>query len=252
MYGPELSFAYKWLAQHPNDTLAMVKCGIGGTGIEQWLPYDATTNPYGGTCWPRLQLQLAQAKARLDASGVPYEWAGLLWMQGETVALDVYDVVHNPTIFTDKTRQFLSLVRGLTRADLPCVVGRIGDQMLNDDVVLPLVNANQTADQLRAGVNNRRANQVAVGGDPNNIWVDTDGLPRNLTDIPANRYHFTGAGYMAMGERFYAKWQELIGEVPPPPPTPLLVRFNGSPENWTVKLNGVAVGGNNDVIDVAG
>ena len=63
-------------------------------------------------------------------------------------------------------------------------------------------------------------------------------------------YHHTGAGYLEMGERCYAKWQQLVGEVPPPPPPPLVIKINGVPVQGTVKLNGQVIGGPGDVIEV--
>lgn len=247
-YGPELAFLARWRADHPGEGVACIKCVLGGSSLADWLPPN-------GSMWAILQTMIAQAKARLAST--PYVWSGLLWMQGESGASTAYPYLHPMPgqEYSDQLRVFLAAVRSLTSPSLPVALGRIGDQMLHDDVILPLVTADPrySAEQYRAATNYRRHQQEIVAADPGNALWSEDGLPRRLTDAPAYRYHHTGAGYLAAGERAYAAWLAASGEVPPPPPAPLTVRVSRGGVldptlTATVTLNGAPVGAAGDVL----
>jgi hypothetical protein len=267
-YGPEISFLWRYRADNPADDVAVVKCVLGGSSLE----HDWTGAPSGssvpdtldpanwrGGMWSILQTMLAQAATRLVAAGQTVEWAGLIWMQGESGASGPYYFV-NPSqygiavpTYAQYLRSFLGAVRALTSPSLPCAVGRIADTMLLDDIILPLVAAPYTADDYRGATNQRRAEQVAVGGDPQNAWWSNDGYAqRNQGGNPAYWYHWTDPNYLAAGERAYAAWQQAAGITPPPPPPPLVVTFNGQPQAWSVSLDGKPVGGPGDTISIVG
>ena len=246
-YGPELSFIYRYMANHPGVSVAVVKCVLGGSAITDWLP-DPSRPQNMATI---LSLMLDQAKQRLDASGETWEWAGMLWMQGESAAATAYPYL-NPGLepqYSTQLRQFLAGVRAQTRPNLPVVIGRIGNQMLADPVVDSFVVAGsvyQTRENVIGAINYRRALQVQVGSEANNGWTDTDNLPVNTADAPAYRYHFTGPGYLAMGERMYLTYSQIIGETPAPPPAPgrVDVSFAGildPTKTATITVNGVAI-----------
>ena len=86
VWGPEVAFANKWLAQHPFGNLWIVKSAKGSTGlaedaglgIQDWSPdsvgelFDTTTS------------MVTAAKNNLVGSQYAFsEYDGLLWMQGE-------------------------------------------------------------------------------------------------------------------------------------------------------------------------
>lgn len=246
LYGPDVSFMWRWRQDNPTESAAVLKYAIGGTSIADWSP------PTGGM-WVGFLDQLNKAKARLSAAGLSYEFAGFIFGHGESGCSTVYPYLH-PTAgqeYKDKLRALLVAVRANTRSDLPCVIARIGSQMLAPAVIGTYSSGEDTPANREAATYYRRAQQVEVGSDPGNVWYDRDGLPTNTQETdPSQRFHTTGAGYLADGERAYAA---LTGWTPPPPPAPLVVKFNGAIKpDWDVKLNGNSIGGNDDVIDVTG
>lgn len=242
-YGPELSFLAKYRADHPGEQIAVIKVVLGGSSIVEWLP--------GSNMWNILKAHIDQAKGRFAGAGVTSEWAGFIWMQGESGAGSVWPYLY-PTAgqeYKDQLRAFLVAVRGETSTQMPVAIGRIGNHMLAANIIGTTNNGIDTPANRIAAIENRRAQQVLVGGDPGNVWFDTDNLPVLQNGDPAYWYHHTGPGYLAMGERAYYAFS---GATPPPPPAPLVVKFNGTPVDWTVKLNGDAIGGNDDVIEIVG
>jgi len=212
-YGPEVAFLWKYREAHPGQRLAAVKCVLGGSGIGEWMPPPATSS-----LWPILVAMIDQAKARLEAAGDTVEWAGLLWMQGENGASGTWAYLH-PTAgqqYSDQLRTFLAAVRARTSPGMPVLIGRIGNHMLADNIIGTASSGENTPENRRGATNHRRAQQALVAAEPGNALVDTDGLPVQQTGDPQWWYHHTGAGYLAMGERFYA----AFAGAPPPSPAP--------------------------------
>ena len=243
-FGPEVSFMARYRSDHPDQSIAVIKVTLGGSSIGDWL---------SGSMTPVWQAVIAQATARLQSAGRTPDWAGLIWMQGENGAWGVYD----PDSFAVQTRAFFADVRARTSPSLPIVIGRVGNHLGADVVVLPMTRPAMdiwhpavTADDLRAGLTYRRGLQVQMGSDPGNTWFDTDNLP--VPDEGAYSYHHTGAGYLAMGERAYTAWAALVNIVadPPPPPPPPPPPASAPTvvdltlvAPWTVRVNGVIVSG---------
>jgi hypothetical protein len=212
-YGPELSFLARYRQDHPAVRLAVLKLGLGGTSMLEWMP--------GGTPHAWLSAMISQAAQRLTSAGLSYRWAGLIWMQGENGASGTYALVDpdRTRAFSFNLRLFLSDVRKVTDAQMPVVIGRISNSMEAANIITPLVASGDcrpfttkytpyqacvAADELR------RSEQVLVGSDPGNAWWDNDNLPVSQTGPPEHWYHFTGAGYLAMGERAYAAYSHLV------------------------------------------
>jgi hypothetical protein len=253
-FGPELAFLWKYHLAHPADKIAVYKYAVGGTSMLEWSPPN-------GSMWTGFSTWLDKAKARLDAAaanGAPYEWAGMLWMHGESGASTVYPYLY-PTAgqeYSDQCRAFFAAVRNRTSQALPIVLGRIGNHMLADAVIGTTNSGMNTPENRRGATNYRRAQQQIVGSDAGNAWIDTDNLPVLQSGDPAYWYHHTTAGYLAMGERFWAGYVNLTGTSAPPPPPPALttiVKFSGveQPDKTAaVKLNGAAVGNPGDTIEI--
>lgn len=237
-YGPELAFLWKYRQDHPGEQIAVLKVTLGGSSIGEWL----SPSNMGGV----LDLHIDQAKSRFAAAGLTPEWAGMFWMQGENGCSNLW--IPDGQYAAD-VRALLAYVRARTSPALPAIIGRVGSHMMTDAVLAGLGGA--VGQQGRDTVNRRRAEQVAVGQDANNCWLDTDNLPVLQQGDPAWWYHHTGPGYLAMGERAYAAFS--VGSPPPPPPPPPTVKFNGQTvTGWTVNLNGSPVGTTGDVIDIEG
>lgn len=246
-FGPELSFMYRFHEANPTIPVALIKCVLGGSNIKEWMP--------GTRMWTVFSRTLREATDRLNASGEPWKWAGMLWMQGENGAASCWPYLY-PTPgdeYRDHLRAFLSATRQETDAHMPVAIGRIGNHLLADNIIDPMVGS-YTAEQLRGATNYRRTQQELVAADSGNGLVDTDNLPVLQTGDPQWWYHHTGPGYLAMGERFYSVWEQLAGIEPPPPPPPLKTNVyeNGilTTKTAVVTLNGQVIGGTGDTLDV--
>jgi hypothetical protein len=215
-YGPELSFLARYRQDHPGVRLAAIKVGLGGTGLNEWMP--------GGSPYAALKTMISEAALRLKLAGLAYQWAGLIWMQGENGASGTYALVDpDPKrSYSYQLRQFLALVRGMTDAKMPVIIGRISNSMEAANIIDPLAAGGQCRpfstkytpyEACVAATELRRSQQVLVGGDAGNVWWDNDNLPVNRTGPPEHWYHFTGAGYLAMGERAYAAFSHLAPAV---------------------------------------
>ena len=211
-FGPELSFLARYREDHPGVPLAAIKVGLGGTSIKDWLP--------GGNAYPFLNSMISEAARRLNAAGLTYKWAGFIWMQGENGASTPYALVNtDPKVtYSFQLRQFLTIVRGWTSAEMPVAIGRISNSMEAPNIINPLVSAGVCKPYTTgltpyaacvAATELRRNQQVLVGLDRGNTWWDNDNLPVRQSGPPAEWYHFTGAGYLAMGERAYAAFAQL-------------------------------------------
>src|SRR5690606_4447903 len=100
-FGPEIAFGYYYRQARPDARLAIVKYAHGGTGIARsedytdyiptlagfqdhghnWSPPDASRK--AGNLYAGLLEGVRAATAALDEQQVPWQLAGLLWMQGE-------------------------------------------------------------------------------------------------------------------------------------------------------------------------
>lgn len=210
-YGPEYSFALLHLAANPGRQIALVKQTLGGSSLHwDWMP--ANGGDPARLQWTVLQTMISQAQQRLDAGGEPWQWAGFLWMHGESGA---QSTDATSTAYRDDLRIFLAAVRSLTRSDLPVVLGRIGDNLIRwPSLHYTLISNGKTEAQARAlaepcriGAVWRRTLQSEVGSDASNRWWDNDGLPLRPNDT--SFYHYSGAGLLAMGERAYRAYQTV-------------------------------------------
>lgn len=206
-YGPEIAFIAEVQRRMPGHRFVMLKTALGGSNIESdWNPN------LRGLTYDALVRQIEAAKASLSANGKTYRFAGLLWMQGENGAASINNWKTKSTTFADLTKQLFASIRLITDANMPIVLGRIGDQMLADNIINPIVSSSASKEQLLATTNYRRSEQVRVASETSACaWVNTDGLPVLQEGDPALWYHHTSAGELALGERFASAWAALVG-----------------------------------------
>lgn len=113
--GPGLNFGMAMANAHPQDTILLVPCAVGGTSIDKWAPrvYDKASNTYP---FDDAVLRIKQAMSRGSISGV-------IWLQGEAdsgkdVAISSY---------LDKLKALINTIRKEVGNDrLPWVVGELG------------------------------------------------------------------------------------------------------------------------------
>ncbi|MHC4894627.1 MAG: sialate O-acetylesterase [Planctomycetota bacterium] len=173
-FGPELSFGYTLAAQDPGRTVYLVKHAVNGTSLyEDWQPGS-------GFQWSLFRSIVTAALGNLDAAGVAYQVEGMLWMQGESDALEGQGASYEHNL-----RDFIEAVRVLIAApELPFVLGRIA-VFFGDE-------ANSSAV--------RSAQQFVAESTPGAAWFDTDDLEL------VNFGHYDSLGQVALGKRFAGGW----------------------------------------------
>lgn len=177
--------------------------------VASWSGASPTTGSTYGierTQFLILRTMIQQAAARLDISHGPgnWEWAGFVWMQGESGAHSA-STAANDSVYLSDSRGLYAAIRSLTaNPNLPVVIGRIGDNWGWETTPNPFLSAigypyaaiNSSNEfnlghagdgridagatvqaSFLAGAAARRATQATLGSDPNCIMYSTDGLP---------------------------------------------------------------------------
>lgn len=182
--GPEVALGHT-LADAGRH-VAFVKHAVGGTDLySYWYPGETASEPGQGDGWTTLVASMRDASAALDASGVTWRWAGFVWMQGESDALDATMTA----AYAEDLERLLRRVREESETpDLPATIGLIACEDL-----CPYL------DEVRAA-------QLAVAAaDPLVTTVETLDLPRNVYDS----WHYDGPAGRQLGARFA---QAILGE----------------------------------------
>lgn len=175
--GPEVSFGHT-LAD-AGHTVALVKHAVGGTDLAYyWNPGLSNTDPSVGAGWATLVTSMDAAERQLNSSGEDWRWAGFVWMQGESDAMDL----GMADAYASNLAHLIVRVREQTSAAaLPVVIGLISTESY-------WVYASTVRDAQRA----------VADADSAVVYVETDDLPRNVLDLP----HYDGVSNRVLGERF--------------------------------------------------
>ena len=185
LFGPELAFAGQLAAQRPAEQHYLVKLAMPGVTLA--APADATLAHWApdGALYRELLEMIAAAHAS-QAATARLRVAGLLWMQGESDALQADSAARyadNLTTFLQRLRGDLAALGCATDADFPVVLGRIQDNPAWSE---------------RAQV--REAQRAVSTRLPAVTLVDTDDFSAHL--LP-DGIHFAEAAQHALGERMY-------------------------------------------------
>lgn len=170
--GPGIPFANEMLKTHPDITIGLVPCAVGGSPMKRWVK--------GADLYER-----AVERARLAAKSG--EIAGVLWLQGET------DSDKEPWAKAYEGR-LAGMIRDLRHdlglPQLPVVVGQIGDFLTVKNH--PYVKTVRAAIKAVAGKTGR------VG------YADSSGL-----DHKGDSLHFDAKSARELGRRFAAAMTAL-------------------------------------------
>lgn len=181
-FGPELAFGYEMAPQDPAEVMAIIKISWGGTNLGvQWRPPGAggtTGNLY--TDWVKF---FKESMAKLDPAFEP-EFAGMLWMQGESDTGD-------ETMARDYEKNLTALIKDF-RAEikspkLPFVLATISKAPAWD----------KFGDIVRA------AEAKVAATVPFTATFPTDDY--GMTDP----WHYDTPGMISLGERFAAAMKKL-------------------------------------------
>jgi hypothetical protein len=177
--GPEISFAHKMAKAFPNDTIAIVKLSVGGMTLDgQWKPGS-------GDLYKRLIKNTKAAIESIESRGDTCEVAGMLWMQGESDAIE--DERHAAEAYEVNLNKLIELIRkDLQVPTLDVVIGRISDELAKA-TQLKFTNL-KTVQQAQDQVARNDANVHLIKVD--DLHNDTDHI------------HYLPEGYFTMGNRF--------------------------------------------------
>jgi hypothetical protein len=177
-FGPEVYFAHSLASKLPNEKIRLIKSAQGGTALyNDWSPITK------GGPYRNFMKTTKAAIADLDASGVKYEIAGMLWLQGESDANekkgDSYE--KNITYFISHMR------KEFKTKDMPFIIARICDNWGRKSGHAKFV----------------RDAQMKVAKTIHNVaCFDTD-------DCAISGGHYISAGLAVIGNRFSEKYIEI-------------------------------------------
>lgn len=195
-FGPEVTFGRAIADGTPDRPVHLVKHAVGGTALhDYWYPGETTGDDAAGAGYKAWWRTVENAVAALEEEGHEPVFRGMIWMQGESDAIDAATAGQ----YEANLRHLIARVRQDTGvADLPFVAGQIDcrDLCLHRDAVNGAMAA--VADE-----------------DPDVSTFSTEDLGR----FPSDGWHYQGPGVRQMGERFAAA---LLGTEAPPMPTPAL------------------------------
>lgn len=157
----------------------LVKHAVGGTDLASyWYPGATPDAADAGPGFSVLVDTMEAAAAALDAAGTPWTWAGFVWMQGESDALDA----GKSAAYEANLTRLIASVRAVSgEPALPAAIGLISRESIwtYTDTV-------------------RSAQQAVADADPAVVTVESDDLPRNELDLA----HYDGPSNRVLGARF--------------------------------------------------
>lgn len=176
--GPGLSFAMAYAEAHPQATVGLIPCAVGGSPIDAWQPgaYYPPTNshPYDDAL---ARTHIAQRSGTLQ---------GILWHQGESDAKPELSEA-----YAGKLAELIARFRHeLGAVEVPFLVGQMGQ----------FSERPWDADKIRVDLAHRQADRTSARV----AFVSSDGLGHLGDEI-----HFSTEAARELGRRYYAAWQAL-------------------------------------------
>lgn len=176
-FGPEISFGHAMAEAFPEDDIYLVKYAVNATALyNDWAPTD-------GAQYVEFIKAAQSALADLDKSKQKYTIEGMLWLQGESDALE-----NKAESYEDNLRKFISHMR--TKFKTPQM------NFIMARVLTHFGGKSGQADIVRDA-------QVKVAKSVKNVaWFDTD-------DCENSGGHYKTSGLITVGKRYAEKYAEL-------------------------------------------
>ncbi len=172
-FGPEVTFGRAIANASPSAAYAIIKHGENGTALyDDWAPGT-------GPSYSRFKATVAAGLTALQNAGHSTEIVGMLWLQGESDALEGQQANYQTNL-----TNFIADIRIHYGANLPFFIGGIYPQSA---AKITVINA-QTA---------------VAAADPYSTFFSTGDL--NIVDA----HHFDAASLMTIGERYAAAFHAL-------------------------------------------
>ena len=187
-FGPEVGFAKGIAGAFPNDQIVLCKVARGGANLYyDWNPDGISRGPedeYRGPLYPKLIAELEALTTQLSTTQDPWEFSGMLWMQGERDS--VFEFMAHA--YEDNFVVFVEAIRRDTgNRELPIITGQIAPRIYR-------LEEGRFTHAFRHVV--QEAQQQASCSDPLIKLVETRDLPQS------DNLHFDTGGQMELGKRF--------------------------------------------------
>lgn len=187
-FGPEVSFSKEISAAFPDDQVVLCKMARGGANLYyDWNPdgfSKGSEDEYRGPLYPKLTAELEALSIQLSSTDTPWEFAGMLWMQGERDS--VFEFMAQA--YERNLVAFVAAIRRDTgNRNLPFIVGQIAPRVYQ-------LKEGRFSHAFRRIV--QEAQQQVSCSDPLIKLVETLDLPQS------DNLHFDTGGQMELGRRF--------------------------------------------------
>ena len=177
-FGPEVPFGHAIATVLPDEDIRLVKYAKSGTALyNDWAPS-------GGPQYKAFMATAKAALANLDDSGTKYEILGMLWLQGESDALEKQGQAYEKNL-----SDFIKHMREQFKTpDMPFLIARVRDHY----------GKGPQADAVRAAQENLAKTMKNVA------WFNTDDCTL------FNAGHYDSGGLIVIGDRFAKAYSELV------------------------------------------
>ena len=177
-FGPEVAFGHSIMQAMPDQQIRLIKYAINGTALyNDWKPEEGPQ--YHGF------MQAAQsALANLEAQQIPYEIAGMLWLQGESDAKEKMGAAYeaNLAAFIQKMRSEFKT------PEMPFIIARVRN----------FYGKGEQAHMVRSAQQRLAKKMPAVA------YFDTDDL-----NPLVNGGHYNMESTIEIGKRFAATYMKI-------------------------------------------
>jgi hypothetical protein len=180
-FGPEISFGHAMANTFPADDVRLVKYAVGGRSLyEDWAPAKGMT-------YDKFMRTAKEALVDLDAEGVAYEVAGMLWLQGESDAEEAQAESYKKNL-----SEFIVHMRTeFKTAKMPFVIARVRSHYGGETGQAQIV----------------RDAQKEMGESMEQVaWFDTDDCSM------LNAGHYDADGLILIGKRFAETYTAMLNE----------------------------------------
>ncbi len=172
------TFALRYAAEHPDVTVGLVPCAVGGSPIAAWAPggyhQQTNTHPYDDA--------LARCRRAMESGRIK----AVLWHQGES------DSKPNlAPVYREKLTELVERFRTDTNSgEAPWIIGQLGQFKEK-----PWTDARRLVDQAHRQV----ATEI-----PHAAFVCSTGLVHK-----GDETHFSSASVRELGRRYFSAWKQL-------------------------------------------
>ena len=180
--GPEVTFGRAMKDAHPDREVYLIKHARGGTALADWWnpgagPDDTEAQGEG---YKTLKKTIDDGLALLSADSVEYEISGMIWMQGESDAVNA----GMAAAYEENLGHFIARIRkDVSVPELPFIIGEIACPEYCTYRTLVV-----------------QAQRSVAGADPFVRSFDTLDLERTPSDL----WHYGGIAQRVLGQRFAA------------------------------------------------